>query len=92
MAEFLDQSEIDALLDICEDVDVDYGSPEFEELCEQYQNQTQQELYGTDPGGIYNEIKEKNKYYLKVLKEFKEFKPFYDRFKSLIKDQPELLI
>jgi hypothetical protein len=80
MADILSQEEIDALLSVCEDedIEIDYGSPEFEELFYEYTDKTFgtddcPRLFGANPQEImdnFDKISEKIKIYQKYIKIF----------------------
>jgi len=102
MADILSQEEINTLLSACEDedIEIDYGSPEFEELFNEYTDKT----FGTDdcPGLFYNnganpqeimdnfdKISEKIKTYQKYIKIFNK----YNReAKKIAEEQPEIFL
>jgi len=99
MPDILTQEEIDALLDVVEDEDehIDYGSPEFEKLIQEYRSNLSIsnafiELNGNNPTEIINDLQRIDEEFILIQKAYTQHKIFKDKFLKLLEEQPEIFL
>ena len=104
MADFLTQEEIDALLDVCDDLEeFDYGSERFKEVFIEYDKWVHKgrpgfcpEILGQNPAEIMNGLQKTEEAYKKYIKDTKEnlkkFQEFHKKLLEISEDEPEIFI